>query len=141
MNHPTPTQSSLMFAGESLRASPDNDKVQAAADLRQLLTDIFIHEEPAQRLIAIGHLVPAAHRMAWHLVTHTLLARRLAMGSPQHLQVAADSHTLAWAVSRLWEQPTLQLRWHRLVGGLTGRQCSQLATRARRQLARGMVLH
>jgi hypothetical protein len=141
MNHPTPTQFSLVFAGESGCACPVNDKEQAAADLRQLLTDIFVHQEPAQRLMAIGHLVPAAHRMAWYLVTHTLLARRLSMGSPQHLQVAADSHTLAWALSRLWEQPTLQLRWQRLVGGMTVRQCGQLASRARRHLARRTVLH
>lgn len=141
MNHTIPAQFSLMFAGEALCAEMHAQKHRAAADLRELLTDIFLEEEPAQRLMAIGKLVPAAHRVSWHLVTHTLLARRLALGPPQHLQLAADSHTLAWAVSRLWDQPTLQVRWQRLVTAMTGRQCAQLAARARRHLARGLVLH
>ncbi|NBQ90520.1 MAG: hypothetical protein EBS47_02730 [Betaproteobacteria bacterium] len=117
------------------------EREQAAADLRAVLTEVFLHEEPAQRLLAISALVPAAHRSAWHLLTHTLLARRLALGSPSHLLLAADAHTLAWAWARQWEHPVLLQRWHRFIQVITARQCSQLASRAARHLRQLAALH
>jgi hypothetical protein len=113
----------------------------AAAELQCMLTELFLQDEPAQRLLAVASMVPEAHRSAWHLVTHTLLARRLALGSPAHLRTAADAHTLAWSLARQWDQPVLQKRWHRLVNRLTARQCQQLALRLRRQLQRVTALH
>ncbi len=107
----------------------------AAAELQQLLTELFLQDEPAQRLLAVTGLVPAAHRNAWHLVTHTLLARRLALGSPAHRRHAADAHTLAWGLARQWDQPVLLQRWQRLVNRLSSRQCQHLAARLRRQMA------
>ena len=113
----------------------------AQRELQNLLTEVFLHDEPAQRLLTIGTLVPTVHRNAWHLVTHTLLARRLALGSPAHSQRAADAHTLAWALARQWEQPVLQQRWQRLVSLMSAQQCRQLVARARRQLRQVAALH
>lgn len=113
----------------------------AAAGLQAMLTEVFLQDEPAQRLLALGAVVPAAHRHAWHLVTHTLLARRLALGSPALLQQAADAHTVAWALTRQWEQPVLKQRWQRLISAMTARQCEQLALKARRQLRQWAALH
>jgi|GEM_PF-1132485 len=109
---------------------------QAAADLQAVLGDIFLHEEPAKRLLAVAPLVSPAHQGAWHLLTHTLLARRLELGSPSHLQHAAGAHTLAWAWARQWEQPQVLKRWQRLLDTMTARQCYQLAARASQHLRR-----
>lgn len=116
------------------RVTTRHHKQAAAADLLAVLRDIFLDEEPAQGLLAVAGLVPTAHQAAWHLLTHTLLARRLELGSPAHLRRAAGAHTLAWAWARQWEHPQVLQRWHRLVDALTARQCSQLAARASQQL-------
>ena len=115
--------------------SAQPERGEAAAELQRLLTELFLQDEPAQRLLAVTGLVPVAHRSAWHVVTHTLLARRLALGSPAHLRHAADAHTLAWSLARQWDQPVLLQRWQRLLNRLTARQCQQLVARLRRQLA------
>ncbi|MFM8345318.1 MAG: hypothetical protein ACKOJ7_11565 [Betaproteobacteria bacterium] len=123
------------------RASTRHHKQAAAADLLAVLRDIFLDEEPAQGLLAVAGLVPTAHQAAWHLLTHTLLARRLELGSPTHLRRAAGAHTLAWAWARQWEQPQVLQRWHRLVDALTARQCSQLAARASQHLRHLAAIH
>lgn len=159
MNHPVPVQLSLMPVMPALPAdsrsaagthaaqkatptpSVQADREEAATELQGLLTELFLQDDPAQCLLAVTPLVPQAHRAAWHLVTHTLLARRLALGSPSHLRHAADAHTLAWSLARQWEQPVLLQRWQRLVSRLTARQCQQLTARLRRQMKRAAALH
>lgn len=123
------------------RGALRHDKPTAAAKLMVVLRDIFLDEEPAQGLLAIAGLVPPAHQGAWHLLTHTLLARRLELGSPAHLQRAAGAHTLAWAWARQWEHPQVLQRWHRLVDALSARQCRDLAARASQHLRHLAAVH
>ncbi len=100
--------------------------------LRLLLTEVFMHPEPARRLIQVTAVVPKAHLPAWHCVTHTLLARRLSLsdaGSP-----CPQASTLAAGLTAQWEQPSFKGRWQRLIGPMDARQCRRLLARARRQL-------
>lgn len=117
------------------------NKQRAAAALQAVLSDIFLNEEPARALLAVAPLVPAAHQGAWHLLTHTLLARRLELGPPSHLKRAASAHTLAWAWARQWKQGPVPQRWQRLLAPMTARQCSQLAARAAEGLRRLAAVH
>ena len=113
--------------------TPQAPSRQAHESLRQLLTEVFLDDNPVQRLMPLTEYVPPARRVAWHLVVHTLLARRLDASSPATARRVADAHTLAWTLQRQWEQPTLAQRWERLVSGWSARQCRQLVARARRQ--------
>lgn len=137
---PEPTLRNSRRVNSSVRAS-GADKQRAAAALQAVLSDIFLNEEPARALLAVAPLVPAAHQGAWHLLAHTLLARRLELGSPSQLQRAAGAHTLAWAWARQWEQGAVPKRWQRLLTALSTRQCSQLAQRAADCLRRLGAVH
>lgn len=125
-----------LFAAEA----PDEACV-AAGELRQLLTEVFLHEHPAARLLVLNPLVPVALRSAWHLVTHTLLARRLAIAAPGVAGPRLEAGALHRVLARQWDQPALQQRWDRLVSGMTARQCALLVTQGRRLLRRTSLLH
>jgi hypothetical protein len=135
-----PARCNSRLSHPSDRASCD-DRQRAAAALQAVLSDIFLNEEPARALLAVAPLVPKAHQSAWHLLTHTLLARRLELGSPLHLQRAASAHTRAWAWARQWEKGPVPQRWQRLLATMTARQCSQLAARAASGLRRLGAVH
>ena len=141
----TPIHQSELFAGPLEGAASEGTGKPAVQSgtagrddleraLRTLMMDVFLDEEPVQRMLEVTALVPPAHRGAWHVVTHTLLARRLDVAAPAVPgRGSANAHTLAWSLSRQWQDPVLAQRWQRLISRLTDRQCRILLSRARRR--------
>ena len=108
--------------------------------LKAVMLDALLDEHPAQRLMNLAALVPAHGLQAWHLVAHTLLARRLdAAGSPADMRstgvsrVAYNAHTVAWVLQRQWQSPVLADRWQRLLERLSPAQCRHLVRMARQR--------
>jgi hypothetical protein len=109
----------------------------AAQALKALLMDTVLDDQPAQRLLQITAKVPEACLQAWHLVAHTLLARRLDAAGPPSAHSGShrnNAHTVAWALQRQWEQPLLAQRWERLLKQLSPAQCERLVKQVRRQI-------
>ncbi len=109
----------------------------AAHALKALLMEALLHDHPGQRLLQITAKVPQACLQAWHLVAHTLLARRLDAAGPPTAHgggLRDNAHTVAWALQRQWEQPLLAQRWERLLGQLSPTQCERLVKQVRRQI-------
>lgn len=101
--------------------------------LRALLLDMFLSDDAVPRLLRLTAHVPAHLRAHWHLVTHTLLARRLDAAAPTAAgRGHADAHTLAWALGRQWDEPALAQRWQRLISRMTTAQCRRLLSRSPR---------
>lgn len=129
-----------LFAESSCRGeSAAQPSAHDQAALKAVLMEALLDEQPAQRLRHLSSLVPQTAQQAWHLVVHTLLARRLDAAGPQ-FDVGApgrgpatnNAHTVAWALQRQWHQRPLAQRWERLLQQLSPAQCRQLLRQARR---------
>jgi len=117
-----------------LRVMPPNrvrviNPVQA---LQVMLTLQFSQAGYARRLLGLSALVPGHEaRQAFQIFMHTLLARRLAVGTqPTPLQ-------LRQAMEDTWADALVQRRWQRLAGRLDGAACELLLQRASQ---RGLVV-
>lgn len=133
---PSITQAELFFDSAHGSEAPLPQHPSAHA-LKALLMDALMDDHPAQRLMQITAKVPQACLQAWHLVAHTLLARRLDAAGPPTAQAGGhrnNAHTVAWTLQRQWEQPLLAQRWERLLGQLSPAQCERLVKQVRRQL-------
>lgn len=119
-----------------LQPAPRKARPSMEHELRELMMEVFLDEEPVKRMLEVTALVPPPHRGAWHLVTHTLLARRLNVAAPTVAgRGSANAHTLAWTLSRQWQEPVLAQRWQRLISRMSDRQCRELLAQARRRPA------
>jgi len=117
-----------------LRVLPPNrvrviNPVQA---LQVMLTLQFSQAGFARRLLGLAALVPGHEaRQAFQIFMHTLLARRLAVGTrPTPLQ-------LRQAMEDTWADALVQRRWQRLAGHLDAGSCELLLQRASQ---RGLVV-
>ncbi len=118
-----------------LRVLPPNrvraiNPVQA---LQVMLTLQFTQAGYARRLLALAALMPGSEpRQAFQIFMHTLLARRLAAGTP------ADPLAMRQAMEDSWADPLVNRRWQRLALRLDAADCERLLQRAgQRQLAVG----
>ncbi len=118
-----------------LRVLPPNrvraiNPVQA---LQVMLTLQFTQAGYARRLLALAALMPGSEvRQAFQIFMHTLLARRLAAGTP------ADPLAMRQAMEDSWADPLVNRRWQRLALRLSAADCEQLLQRAgQRQIAVG----
>lgn len=133
---PVTAQAELFFDSASGSGIPLPQHPLAHA-LKALLMNALLDDRPAQRLLQITSKVPQTCLQAWHLVAHTLLARRLDAAGPPTAHAGGprnNAHTVAWALQRQWEQPLLAQRWERLLGQLSPAQCERLVKQVRRQL-------
>jgi len=100
--------------------------------LQVMLTLQFSQAGYARRLLGLSALVPGAEaRQAFQIFMHTLLARRLAVGThptPQQLRQAMED---------TWGDVLVQRRWQRLASRLTAADCELLLQRASQ---RGLVV-
>ena len=100
--------------------------------LQVMLTLQFSQGGYARRLLGLSALVPGADaRQAFQIFMHTLLARRLAVGSqptPQQLRQAMED---------TWADVLVQRRWQRLASRLGAADCELLLQRASQ---RGLVV-
>jgi hypothetical protein len=117
-----------------LRVLPPNrvrviNPVQA---LQVMLTLQFSQAGYARRLLGLAALMPNGEaRQAFQIFMHTLLARRLAVGTtPTPLQ-------LRQAMEDTWGDALVNRRWQRLATWLTAADCEQLLQRASQ---RGLVV-
>lgn len=116
-----------LFRPLMVKPSRAKDDARLEQALRGLLLRVFLDEEPVLRLLQLTERVPAAHRAAWHLVTHTLLARRLTIAAPiVPGREGANAHTLVWALQRQWDEPVLAQRWDRLISRMSPSECRTL---------------
>ncbi|MES2714406.1 MAG: hypothetical protein V4795_01490 [Pseudomonadota bacterium] len=117
-----------------LRVLPPNrvrviNPVQA---LQVMLTLQFSQAGYARRLLGLSALVPGHEaRQAFQIFMHTLLARRLAVGTQ------ATPLQLRQAMEDTWADVLVQRRWQRLASRLQAADCEQLLQRASQ---RGLVV-
>lgn len=117
-----------------LRLLPPNrvrviNPVQA---LQVMLTLQFSQAGYARRLLGLAALMPGAEaRQAFQIFMHTLLARRLAVGTQ------ATALQLRQAMEDTWGDTLVNRRWQRLATWLSAADCEQLLQRASQ---RGLVV-
>lgn len=95
--------------------------------LQLLLTLQFMRAGYARRMVDIAVAMPAVARQEYHVLMHTLLARRVAAG-PQ-----ADLPTLRRTMEDAWSHPLVVRRWQRLALRLTEADCERIVQHADRR--------